>query len=86
MTRKAKFAGSKSRSKEIVHLDYLRVYHEVLKYEDVLDIDLDTIFNAVMCNLQRKLAKDKLSDTPDPINIEIIIKEVMDKLINSTSK
>lgn len=86
MTRKAKFAGSKSRSKEIVHLDYLRVYHEVLKYEDVLDIDLDTIFNAVMANLQRKLAKDKLCEVPDPINIEIIIKEVMDKLINSASK
>lgn len=86
MTRKAKFAGSKSRSKEIVHLDYLRVYHEVLKYEDVLDIDLDTIFNAVMANLQRKLAKDKLCEVPDPTDIEIIIKEVMDKLINSTSK
>ena len=80
MTRKAKFAGSKSRSKEIVHLDYLRVYHEVLKYEEVLDVDLDTIFNAVMSNLQRKLAKDKLSEIPDPTDIEIIIKEVMDKL------
>lgn len=80
MTRKAKFAGSKTRSKEIVHLDYLRVYHEVLKYEEVLDIDLDAIFNAVMTNLQRKLAKDKLSEIPDPTDIEIIIKEVMDKL------
>lgn len=85
MTRKAKFAGSKSRSKEIVHLDYLRVYHEVLKYEEVLDVDLDTIFNAVMSNLQRKLAKDKLSEIPDPTDIEIIIKEVMDKLTGPTS-
>lgn len=85
MTRKAKFAGSKSRSKEIVHLDYLRVYHEVLKYEEVMDIDLDTIFNAVMSNLQRKLAKDKLSEIPDPTDIEIIIKEVMDKLTSPAS-
>jgi hypothetical protein len=81
MSRKAKFAGSKTRAKEIIHLDYLRVYHEVLKYEEVMDIDLDTIFNAVMVNLQRKLAKDKLTEVPDPIEIEIIIKEVMDKLV-----
>lgn len=80
MTRKAKFAGSKSRNKEIIHLDYLRVYHEVLKYEEVLDIDLDTIYEAVMSNLQRKLARDKLTEVPDPVEIEIIIKEVMDKL------
>lgn len=80
MTRKAKFAGSKSRNKEIIHLDYLRVYHEVLKYEEVLDIDLDTIYEAVMSNLSRKLARDKLTEVPDPVEIEIIIKEVMDKL------
>lgn len=80
MTRKAKFAGSKSRNKEIIHLDYLRVYHEVLKYEEVLDIDLDTIYEAVVSNLQRKATRDKLTEVPDPVEIEIIIKEVMDKL------
>lgn len=80
MTRKAKFVGSKSRNKEIIHLDYLRVYHEVLKYEEILDIDLDKIYDAVVNNLQRKLARDKLVEVPGPIEIEIIIKEVMDKL------
>lgn len=83
MTRKAKFAGSKSRNKEIIHLDYLRVYHEVLKYEEVLDIDLDTIYEAVISNLQRKVARDKLTEVPDPVEIEIIIKEVMDKLMRA---
>lgn len=85
MTRKAKFTGSKSRIKEIIHLDYFRVYHEVLKYEEVLDIDLDTIFKAVISNLQRKLAKDKLCDIPDPMHIDIIAKEVVDKLTSLTS-
>lgn len=86
MSRKAKFTGIKwprysSRVKEIVHLDYLRVYHEVLKYEEILDIDLDTIYNAVLVCFQRKLAKDKMSDVPETIDIEIMIKEVMDKLV-----
>lgn len=83
MSRKAKFTGIKSRAKEIVHLDYLRVYHEVLKYEEILDIDLDTIYNAVLACFQCKLAKDKMSDVPDPIDIEIMIKEVMDKLVKA---
>lgn len=80
MSRKAKFVSGKARGKSFVHLDYLRVYHEVLKYEEVLDTDLDEIFEAVMSNLQRKLGKGSLNELPDPIDIEIIIKEVMDKL------
>lgn len=80
MTRKAKFTGAKSRSKEIMHLDYLRVYHEVLKYEEVLDIEIDVIYEVVVSSLQRKLARDKLTEVPEPVEIDIIIKEVMDKL------
>jgi hypothetical protein len=86
MTRKVKFAGAKSRTKEIVHLDYLRVYHELLKYEEVMDIELDVIYDAVVGNLQRKLAKGKLCDVPDSVEIEIIIKEVMDKLVGVQQK
>lgn len=84
MARKvSKTIPVKARSKDILNLDYLRVYHEVLKHEDVLDIDLDQIYNATICVLQRKLTKGKLVEKPDPTDIEIIIKEVMDKLCNS---
>jgi hypothetical protein len=82
MSRKPKFTGAKSRTKEVIHLDYFRIYHEILKYEEVLDIELDEIFEAVNCNLLRKLNKGvKLCDVPDPIDLEIMIKEVMDKLV-----
>lgn len=82
MSRKAKFSGARSRTKEVIHLDYFRVYHEILKYEEVLDIDLDVIFDAVNCNLLRKISKGvKLCEVPDPIELEIVIKEVMDKLV-----
>lgn len=70
----------KVRPKEVVHLDYLRVYHEVLKHEDVLDIELDQIFGATMTVVQRRLSKGKLNDAPDPTDVEIMVKEVMDKL------
>ena len=66
--------------KEVVHLDYLRVYHEVLKHEDVLDIELDQIFDATISVVQQRLAKGKLCDVPDPTVVEIMVKEVMDKL------
>lgn len=78
--RKPKFNPAKTRRSEIIHLDYLRVYHEVLKHEDVLDIELDTIFDATLFVVQRKLGQGKLDTTPDPLNIEILVKEVMDKL------
>jgi len=86
MSHKAKFPVSKSRAKAVVHLDYLRVYHELLKYEDVLDIDIDSIYEAVVDNINRKLAKAKLNTPPDPSEIEIIIKEVMDKLTGTYKK
>lgn len=83
MARKvSKTIPVKVRSKDILNLDYLRVYHEVLKHEDVLDIDLDQIYAATVCVLQRKLNKSKLVEKPDPTDIEIIVKEVMDKLCN----
>lgn len=66
--------------KEVIHLDYLRVYHEVLKHEDVLDIELDQIFDATVSVVQDKLAKGKLTEQPEPESVEIMVKEVMEKL------
>lgn len=81
MSHKAKFNSTKQRAKEVFHLDYLRVYHEVLKHEDVLDIDLDVIYTAVVQTLRSKIGKTKTDGVPDPIEIEILVKEVMDKLV-----
>lgn len=81
MSSKRKFTPTKTRTKEIVHLEYLSVYNEVLKYEDVMDIDLDDIYTACVKVIQRRLDKGKLVDCPQSGDIEILAKEVMDILI-----
>lgn len=78
--RKPKFNSAKIRKSEVVHLDYLRVYHEVLKYEDVLDIELDRIFDATVAVVQRKLGLGKLDTVPDSVSFEVMVREVMDRL------
>lgn len=81
MKRKVKPNLSKLRAGEVLHLNYLRVYHEVLKHEDILDIELDDIYAAVVFVLQRRLSKCKLQEVPDPVDIEVLVKETMDRLV-----
>uniref|UniRef100_A0AAU8KXC0 Uncharacterized protein n=1 Tax=Pantoea phage Survivor TaxID=3232176 RepID=A0AAU8KXC0_9CAUD len=73
---------NKPAPKPVVHLDYLRVYHEVLKHEDVLDIELDDIFAATMRVLEDNLAKSKLSKEPDNLAVEILVSKVMEELVD----
>lgn len=73
---------NKPAPKPVVHLDYLRVYHEVLKHEDVLDIELDDIFAATMRVLEDNLAKSKLSKEPDNLGVEILVSKVMEELVD----
>ncbi len=75
---------NKPAPKPVVHLDYLRVYHEVLKHEDVLDIELDDIFAATMRVLEDNLAKSKLSKEPDGLGVEILVSKVMEELVDKT--
>lgn len=66
----------------VVHLDYLRVYHEVLKHEEVLDYDLDKIFDATIKVLETNLIDKKLSQKPDGYNIEVLVSLVMEELVD----
>lgn len=66
----------------VVHLDYLRVYHEVLKHEEILDYELDDIFNATIKVLETNLVDKKLSQQPDGYNIEVLVSLVMEELVD----
>lgn len=66
----------------VVHLDYLRVYHEVLKHEEILDYDLDKIFDATIKVLETNLVDKKLSQRPDGYNIEVLVSLVMEELVD----
>lgn len=71
---------AKVRSKEVIHMDYFDVYHGVLKFEEVLDHDIDEILEAVKTVLSRKQRKVKLVAPPSESEIETLIKEVLDQV------
>lgn len=82
--KKVKANLNKPAPRPVVHLDYLRVYHEVLKHEEVLDYDLDLIFDATIKVLQDNLADKKLSQQPDGYNVEVLVSLVMEELVDNT--
>ena len=75
---------NKPAPKPVVHLDYLRVYHEVLKHEEVLDYDLDDIFNATIKVLEENLVDKKLSQQPNGYDVEVLVSLVMEELVDNT--
>lgn len=72
--------NAKGRGKKVIHVEYTRVYHELLKFEEVLDIDLDRIYQAYLKSLADfRIVKD-LSQVPDKKDIEILIYNILDRL------
>lgn len=65
---------------EVIHIGYLSVYHEVLKYEEVLDLDIDIIFETTMNVIKDKLNKGYLDSLPDKSDIRNLVNTVIDKL------
>lgn len=73
---------NKPAPRPVVHLDYLRVYHEVLKHEEVLDIDLDVIFQGTIKVLEENLVDKKLSQEPNGYDVEVLVSLVMEELVD----
>lgn len=70
----------KSRGKKVIHVEYTRAYHELLKFEEVLDIDLDRIYQAYLKSLADfRIVKD-LSQVPEKKDIELLIYNTLDRL------
>lgn len=80
--KKVKVNLNKPAPRPVVHLEYLRVYHEVLKHEEVLDYDLDDIFNATIKVLEANLVDKKLSQQPDGYDVEVLVSLVMEELVD----
>lgn len=78
--KKVKPNLNKPEPRKVIHLSYIRVYHEVLKHEEILDVELDDIFNATIAVMDENLAKLKMSVEPEDEDVEILVSEVMKRL------
>lgn len=66
--------------REMVHMDYLNVYNEVLKYEEVLDLDIDLILDVTKTVLGRELSLSKLASSPGPEELAELATKVIDEI------
>lgn len=64
----------------VLHINYLRVYHEVLKFEEVMDIELDKIFNKTMDVIQSHIESGKMGQEPHDDFIDDLVFEIIDQL------
>lgn len=66
--------------REMIHLDYLNVYNEVLKYDEVLDLDIDLILDVTKSVFQRELSLSKLASSPTPEELHALAIKVIDEI------
>lgn len=66
--------------REMVHIDYLNVYNEVLKFEEVLDIDIDVILDVTKSVFSRELSLSKLASSPTQDELQALTHQIIDEL------
>lgn len=69
-----------NRSAKTIHVEYTRAYHETLKYEEVLNIDLDRIYQTYLKVLAEMRATKDLSRAPHQSDIDRIVDAILDKI------
>lgn len=72
----------RKKSKKIIHIEYIRVYHEILKFEEVIDIDIDRIFQAYLKLLADVRKIKNLSKPPTRFDIDCMVDLLLMKLKN----
>lgn len=70
----------KRKGKKVIHVEYTRAYHELLKFEEVLDIELDRIYQAFLKSLADFRKDRDLSKVPSLKDIELLIYKTLDRL------
>lgn len=78
---KVKVNLNKPAKRPIVNIQYFRVYNEVLKFEEVMDIDLDIIAEVVIDVMTDAAMESKLGDEPTESQIEALVSKIVDELI-----
>lgn len=75
--KKVKMNEQSISRREMIHLDYLNVYNEVLKHEEVLDLDIDIILEATKTVFSNELSLSKLASSPTPEELEALVEKVL---------
>lgn len=78
--KKTKVNPAKVNRREMIHMDYLNVYNEVLKFEEVVDLDIDFILGVTKEVLSEELSLSKLSSTPSPHELEALAEKILDRI------
>lgn len=76
--KKVKSNLNKPEPRPIIHVNYLQVYHEVLKHEEVLDVELDVIFGHVQTVFDESLTASGMVKPPSPEAIEQLVSKSLD--------
>lgn len=77
---KAKPKTVKVNKREMIHLDFLNVYNEVLKYNDVIDLDIDDILDVTKQILQEELSLNKMAVSPDAEVLSELAVKIVDRI------
>ncbi|AEV89454.1 hypothetical protein OBP_017 [Pseudomonas phage OBP] len=66
--------------REMIHMDFLDVYNEVLKYEEVIDLDIDLILDVTKSVFARELSLSKLASSPTPEELHDMATKIIDEI------
>lgn len=71
----------KKRQRKLIHVEYIRAYHNILKYEEVIDIELDIIYQTYLNVIARLRSEIDLTKSPEKNDILYVEELVIDKLL-----
>lgn len=74
--------GSKRKAK-VVHIEYFRAYNEVLKHDEVIDINIDLIFQTYLRVIADLRSKKDLISGPTQTDIDLVKGLLLDRLSSS---
>lgn len=66
--------------REMIHMDYINVYNEVLKFEEVVDVDIDHILSCTKDVLAEELSLTKLASSPSSEELETLADKILDRV------
>ena len=71
---------SRRRGNKNIHIEYFRVYNDILKYEEVLDIELGTIFQTYLNTIAKMRKHFDFTKPPSQKELDRLREIVMDNL------
>lgn len=72
---------SRKRARKLIHVEYIRAYHNILKYEEVIDIELDIIYQTYLNVIAKLRSEIDLTKSPEKNDILYVEELVIDKLL-----